>query len=96
MSVRPYISPYVVTLSKGCTQLTQMFPIKLEFLDFLYSLVTLSFFKVCEQLTRIVTSKISIDEVTKYCELVNGSLDQLNIHHLFICQSRNHIKFLIS
>ena len=55
---------------------------KLEFLHFLYSLVTLSFFKVCEQLTRIVTSKISIDEVTNYCELVNGALDQLNIRYL--------------
>ena len=46
-----------------------------------YSSVTLSFFKVCEQLTRIVTSKISIDEVTNYCELVNGAFDQLNIRH---------------
>ena len=54
---------------------------KLEFIHFFYSSVTRSFFKVCEQLTRIVTSKISIDEVTNYYELVNGAFDQLNLHH---------------
>ena len=53
---------------------------KLEFLHFLYLLVTLSFFKVCEQLTRIVTSKISIDEMSN-CELVNGALDQLKLRY---------------